>query len=588
MTETDVIIIGAGHNGLTCAAYLAMAGLRVKVVDRRKVVGGAAVTEEFHPGFRNSVAAYTVSLLNPQITADLKLAEHGLRIVERRAQNFLPSPDGSYLLTGEGRTHQSVAKLSERDAIRIDAFTRELEVIADVLRQFLLRAPPNIVEGFGAGSIREAFNALGSANILRKLSLEQQRSLFDLFTRSAGEMLDETFESDLVKALFGFDAIVGNYASPYAAGSAYVMLHHAFGEVNGKKGVWGHAIGGMGAITQAMANAARSHGADIALEAGVREVIVERDRAVGVILDNGETVRAKYVASSVNPKLLYTRLISADALPADFLGRIKNWRNGSGTFRMNVALNALPSFTALPGAGDHLTAGIILAPSLDYMDRAWMDARAQGWSHEPVVEVLIPSTLDDTLSPKGQHVASLFCQHVAPELSGGRSWDDHRDEVADLMIATVDTYAPGFAKSVIGRQVLSPSDLERQFGLLGGDIFHGALSLNQLFSARPMLGHADYRGPLKGLYHCGSGAHPGGGVTGAPGHNAARVILGDHRALFGLNIATPVMPGLVPGIHVLITPKQRKTWMAGTRPGHDESLRFTPADGPAPCRSAPR
>jgi phytoene dehydrogenase-like protein len=533
MTEIDVLIIGAGHNGLTCAAYLAMAGLRVKVVDRRKVVGGAAVTEEFHPGFRNSVAAYTVSLLNPQITSDLKLAEHGLRIVERRAQNFLPAPDGSYLLTGEGRTHQSVAKLSERDALKIDAFTRELEVIADVLRQFLLRAPPNIVEGLNAGSIREAFNALGSANILRKLSLEQQRSLFDLFTRSAGEMLDETFESDLVKALFGFDAIVGNYASPYAAGSAYVMLHHAFGEVNGKKGVWGHAIGGMGAITQAMAKAARNHGADIALEAGVREVIVERDHAVGVMLDNGETVRAKYVASSVNPKLLYTRLISADALPANFLGRIKNWRNGSGTFRMNVALNALPSFSALPGTGDHLTAGIILAPSLDYMDRAWLDARAQGWSREPVVEVLIPSTLDDTLSPKGQHVASLFCQHVAPELSGGRSWDDHRDEVADLMIATVDTYAPGFAKSVIGRQVLSPLDLERQFGLLGGDIFHGALSLNQLFSARPMLGHADYRGPLKGLYHCGSGAHPGGGVTGAPGHNAARVILADHRALFG-------------------------------------------------------
>jgi phytoene dehydrogenase-like protein len=533
MTETDVLIIGAGHNGLTCAAYLAMAGLRVKVVDRRKVVGGAAVTEEFHPGFRNSVAAYTVSLLNPQITADLKLAEHGLRIVERRAQNFLPAPDGSYLLTGEGRTHQSVAKLSERDALKIDEFTRELEVIADVLRQFLLRAPPNIVEGLNAGSIREAFNAIGTANILRRLSLEQQRSLFDLFTRSAGEMLDETFESDLVKALFGFDAIVGNYASPYAAGSAYVMLHHAFGEVNGKKGVWGHAIGGMGAITEAMAKAARSHGADIALEAGVREVIIERDRAVGVILDNGETLRAKYVASSVNPKLLYTRLISADALPADFLGRIKNWRNGSGTFRMNVALNALPSFTALPGTGDHLTAGIILAPSLDYMDRAWLDARAQGWSREPVVEVLIPSTLDETLSPIGQHVASLFCQHVAPELSGGRSWDDHRDEVADLMIATVDTYAPGFAKSVVGRQVLSPLDLERQFGLLGGDIFHGALSLNQLFSARPMLGHADYRGPLKGLYHCGSGAHPGGGVTGAPGHNAARVILADHRALFG-------------------------------------------------------
>jgi phytoene dehydrogenase-like protein len=533
MTETDVIIIGAGHNGLTCAAYLAMAGLRVKVVERRKVVGGAAVTEEFHPGFRNSVAAYTVSLLNPQIIADLKLSEHGLRIVERRAQNFLPSPDGSYLLTGEGRTHQSIAKLSEHDAIRIDGFTRELEAIADVLRQFVLRAPPNLVEGFGAGSVREAFNALGTANILRRLTLEQQRSLLDLFTRSAGEMLDDAFESDLVKALFGFDAIVGNYASPYAAGSAYVMLHHAFGEVNGKKGVWGHAIGGMGAITQAMAAAARSHGVEIEIDAGVREVIVERDRAVGVILDNGETIRAKFVASSVNPKLLYTRLLPADALPSAFVDRIKNWRNGSGTFRINVALTALPSFTALPGAGDHLSAGIILGPSLGYMDRAWQDAREHGWSRKPVVEVLIPSTLDDTLCPPGRHVASLFCQHVAPQLPDGRSWDDHREEVAELMIATVDEYAPGFAASVMGRQILSPLDLERQFGLLGGDIFHGALTLNQLFSARPMLGHADYRGPLKGLYHCGSGAHPGGGVTGAPGHNAARVILGDHRALFG-------------------------------------------------------
>jgi phytoene dehydrogenase-like protein len=225
--------------------------------------------------------------------------------------------------------------------------------------------------------------------------------------------------------------------------------------------------------------------------------------------------------------------LPADAVPAEFLARIKNWRNGSGTFRMNVALSALPSFTALPGAGDHLTAGIILAPSLGYMDRAFQDARSDGWSREPVVEVLIASTLDETLCPQGQHVASLFCQHVAPELPGGRSWDDHREEVADLMIATVDKYAPGFSASVIGRQILSPLDLERQFGLLGGDIFHGALTLNQLFSARPMLGHADYRGPLRGLYHCGSGAHPGGGVTGAPGHNAARVILGDHRALFG-------------------------------------------------------
>src|SRR5882757_8320066 len=532
MNETDDVIIGAGHNGLTCAAYLAMAGLRVKVVERRKVLGGAAVTEEFHPGFRNSVAAYTVSLLNPQVSRDLRLTEQGLRIVERRAQNFLPAPDGSYLLTGEGRTKASVARLSAHDADALDGFSRELEDIADVLRQFVLRAPPNLLAGLGTNAIREAVNALQSANILRGLTLEQSRSLLDLFTRSAGEMLDDRFEHDLVKALFGFDAIVGNYASPYAAGSAYVMLHHAFGEVNGKKGVWGHAIGGMGAITQAMARAARGRGVTIDLDAGVREVIIERDRAVGVVLENDKTIRAKYVASSVNPKLLYTRLIAADALPADFLARIRNWRNGSGTFRMNVALNALPSFTALPGTGDHLSAGIIIGPSLGYMDRAWQDARTLGWSREPVIEVLIPSTLDDTLCPPRQHVASLFCQHVAPQLPDGRSWDDHRDEVADLMIATVDKYAPGFAATVMGRQILSPLDLERQFGLLGGDIFHGALTLNQLFSARPMLGHADYRGPLKGLYHCGSGAHPGGGVTGAPGHNAARVILGDHRTLF--------------------------------------------------------
>jgi phytoene dehydrogenase-like protein len=532
MNEADVVIIGAGHNGLTCAAYLAMAGLRVKVVERRKVVGGAAVTEEFCPGFRNSVAAYTVSLLNPQIMSDLKLADHGLRIVERRAQNFLPAPDGSYLLTGEGRTQDSVAKLSQRDAAAIGVFSSELEAIADVLRQFVLRAPPNLVEGFGIGAVCEAFNALGTANILRRLSLEQQRDLLDLFTRSAGEMLDERFESDLVKALFGFDAIVGNYASPYAAGSAYVMLHHAFGEVNGKKGVWGHAIGGMGAITQAMASAARGHGVEIETDAGVREVIVEKDRATGVVLDNGETVRAKYVVSNVNPKLLYTRLVPEGALTGEFLARISRWRNASGTFRMNVALSALPSFSALPSPGDHLTAGIIIGPSLGYMDRAWRDAHEFGWSRAPVVEVLIPSTLDDSLSPPGQHVASLFCQHVAPQLPDGKSWDDHRDEVADLMIATVDRYAPGFAGTVIGRQILSPLDLERQFGLLGGDIFHGALTLNQLFSARPMLGHADYRGPLRGLYHCGSGAHPGGGVTGAPGHNAARAVLADHRRLF--------------------------------------------------------
>jgi phytoene dehydrogenase-like protein len=530
----DVVVIGAGHNGLTCAAYLAAAGLTVKVVERRHVIGGAAVTEEFLPGFRNSVAAYTVSLLNPKVIRDLELARHGLRLVERRAQNFLPAPDGSYLLTGEGRTRREIAKFSQKDALRYDAFAQEIERVADVLRSLVLQAPPNVVEGFGARGLGELARLAMVGNSLRDLPMDARRALVDLFTKSAAEYLEGWFEGELVKALFGFDAVVGNYASPFTPGTAYVLLHHAFGEVNGKKGVWGHAIGGMGAITTAMAKAARGRGVEIETDAPVREVLVEGGRAIGVATEDGRVIRARAVAANVNPKLLYTRLVPQDALPAEFCERMRRWRCASGTFRMNVALAALPSFEALPGAApaDHHTAGIILAPSLAYMDRAYRDAREHGWSREPIVEMLIPSTLDDSLAPAGAHVASLFCQHVAPELPDGASWDERRDEVADLMIETVDRYAPGFKASVVGRQVLSPLDLERTFGLVGGDIFHGALSLDQLFSARPMLGYADYRSPVRGLYLCGSGAHPGGGVTGAPGHNAAKAIGADLTSWF--------------------------------------------------------
>jgi phytoene dehydrogenase-like protein len=535
MQTFDVVIVGAGHNGLTCAAYLGMSGLKVKVVERRPVVGGAAVTEEFYPGFRNSVAAYTVSLLNPKVISDLRLHDHGLTIVERRAQNFLPTPDGRYLLTGEGRTQREIAKFSQRDGERYGAFRDEIDAIADVLRRFVLQSPPNVVEGISGRGIREFLRAAVAANDLRRLPMERRRSFLDLFTKSAGDYLDRWFDSEPVKALFGFDAIVGNYAGPYTPGTAYVLLHHAFGEVNGKAGTWGHALGGMGAITQAMAKAARDHGVEIETGTAVRDIIVERNGVAGITLEDGRVVRAGIVAANVNPKLLYTRLMAPDALPPAFLDRMRRWRCESGTFRINLALSSLPNFTALPTRepGDHHTAGIILAPSLAYMERAYHDARASGWSREPIIEMLIPSTLDDSLAPPGAHVASLFCQHVAPQLPDGASWDQHRDAVADLMIETVDRYAPGFAASVIGQQVLSPLDLERDFGLIGGDIFHGALSLDQLFSARPMLGYADYRGPIKGLYHCGSGAHPGGGVTGAPGHNAARVIVGDMRRRWG-------------------------------------------------------
>ena len=527
----DAVIIGGGHNGLVCAAYLASAGLKVTVLERRGVVGGAAVTEEFHPGFRNSVAAYTVSLLNPKIIRDLELARHGLRVVERRLSNFLPLDATRYLKVGAGKTEEEVAKFSPNDAARLADYGKRLDLIADVLRDLVLETPPNVTAGSWLEALPELLRSARLGKRIAKLDMTMRRELLDLFVKSAGEYLDSWFESAPIKAAFGFDGIVGNYASPYAGGSAYVLLHHVFGEVNGKKGAWGHAIGGMGAITQAMSKAAAERGVEIRVASSVREVIVESGRAVGVLLENGEAIRARSVVSNLNPKLLYGKLIDPAMLEKNFRDRMNNWRCGSGTFRMNVALSELPDFTALPGRtlAEHHTSGIIMAPSLAYMDQAYLDAKSGGWSTKPIVELLIPSTLDDSLAPAGQHVASLFCQHVAPILPNGASWDDHREQVADVMIELVNSHAPNFKESVLGRQIMSPLDLERTFGLIGGDIFHGALSLDQLFSARPMLGHGDYRGPLKGLYMCGSGTHPGGGVTGAPGHNAAREIIADFR-----------------------------------------------------------
>ena len=527
-TDTDVLIIGGGHNGLVCAAYLAGAGLKVRVLERRGIVGGAAVTEEFHPGFRNSTASYTVSLLNPKVIADLRLHEHGLRVVERPYANFLPLPDGRSFRLGGEHTLAEVAKWSARDAQRLPGYWAMLDRIVVVLRELMQRTPPNVSDRF---VLADWINSASAAKQLKSLDMRGRRDLLDLFTKSAGELLDSWFEGAPLKAVLGWDSVVGNFASPYTPGSAYVLLHHLFGEVNGKTGVWGHAIGGMGAITQAMRKECEARGVAIDTDAEVARLIVENDKAVGVALADGRELRAPTIVSNLNPKLLYTRLVERGQLDDDTAQRIERYRCGSGTFRMNVALSELPDFTAMPGTQlqPHHQSGILIGPSLQYFEQAYFDAKSKarnaGWARKPIVEVVISSTLDDTLAPAGQHVASLFCQQVNPEVDGG--WDAHRDTVAKLMIDTVDAYAPNFARSVLGYEALSPLDLERRIGLVGGDIFHGALGLDQMFSARPLLGQGNYRGAFKRLYLCGSGTHPGGGVTGLPGRNAAREILRD-------------------------------------------------------------
>jgi phytoene dehydrogenase-like protein len=535
-TVRDAIIVGGGHNGLVCAWYLARAALKVTVCEARSVVGGAAVTEEFHPGFRNSVASYTVSLLNPRVIADMRLHSYGLRIVERPIANFLPIDQTRYLKVGGGlaRTQAEFAKFSYRDAEALPAYYAMLDEVGDVLRSLAEQTPPNL--GDGLPGLLRGVRQMGA---LASLSLRHKGELLDLFTESARSFLNGWFESDPVKAAFGFDAVVGNYASPDSPGSAYVLLHHTFGEINGKKGAWGHAIGGMGAITQAMAKTCVAHGVEILTDASVKRVLVDGGRAAGVELVDGRRIAAAIVASNLNPSLLFRDLITPVDLPAEFRARIARYRNGSGTFRMNVALAELPDFTCLPGkvAAEHHQSGIVIAPSLDYMDEAYRDAKTFGWAKRPIVEMLIPSTLDDSLAPTGQHVASLFCQQFAPLLPAGRPWDDAREAIADLIVDTVNEWAPNFRASVLGRMILSPLDLERQFGLVGGDIMHGHLSLDQLWAARPVLGHASHRAPIKGLYMCGAGTHPGGGVSGNPGRNAAREILRDRSLLTSIGLA---------------------------------------------------
>jgi len=516
----DAIIIGGGHNGLTCAFYLARAGMNVTVCEARHVVGGAAVTEEFAPSFRNSTASYTVSLLQPKVITDMGLGARGYCVIERPVSNYLPI-ESDFMMMGGGleASQAQSARFSKTDAERLPEYFDMLEDAAEVLRGLALKVPPD-----PKGGLRSLVDVAMQGRGLSKLSTGRQRQVLQIFTRSAREVLDDWFESDLVKAAFGFDASVGHYSSPDEPGSAYVLLHHVFGEVNGNKGAWGHVIGGMGAITQMMAEACCEQDVVIRTNAPITHVTVEDGVAVGVELADGEVLRAKRVISNLGPKPLFDRLVPREAIPDDFARAMDSYRGGSGSLRINIALSGLPKFRRAPEGDAHLRSGIIMAPSLDYMDQAYYSARANGFSAQPIVEMLIPSMVDDSLAPKGQHVASLFCQHFDPDLP-----EDREDEAVNAVFDVIEHHAPGFRELVLHRQVHTPRALEAKFGLWRGDIFHGRMSLDQLWAARPVLGAGSHKMPIKGLWLCGSGAHPGGGVTGAPGHNCAHEILRHRR-----------------------------------------------------------
>ena len=520
----DAVIVGGGHNGLVCSYYLAKAGLKVKILERRNIVGGAAVTEEFHPGFKNSTASYTVSLLNPDVIKDMHLKENGLEIIKRPISNFLPVNDKDYIKVGGSleETQKEFRKFSNHDSNVLPEYYRRIENVADVLRDLTTKTPLNLKGGY----LNIAKTVFDLVPIARKTN-ELQEDLFNLFTKSAKDFLDLWFENDHIKACFGFDSIVGNYASPETPGSAYVLLHHVFGEIDGEKGAWGHALGGMGSITQIMRTVCEEIGVDISTNASVKKIIVEDSVAKGVVLDDGSKIMSNKVISNLNPKLLFSNLINHDDVDKEYLRKILNYKCGSGTFRMNVALSELPNFNCLPGKeiAEHHKSGIIIAPTLTYMDEAFTDAKKHGWSKNPIVEMLIPSTVDQSLAPEGKHVASLFCQQFAPKLPINKSWHDEKINAAETIIDTVNKYAPNFKKSIIGSSILSPLDLEEKLGLLGGDIMHGVMTLDQMWAARPVFNYGDYKTPIKNLFICGSGSHPGGGVTGLPGKNSSREIL---------------------------------------------------------------
>ena len=519
----DAIVIGGGHNGLVNAAYLAKAGKKVLVLERRHVLGGAAVTEEIVPGFLFSECSYVVSLLRPEIIRELDLPRHGLEILPLDG-TFTPMPNGDYLwrMNDHARTQREIRRHSRIDAEAYDEFSKMMTPMCRFVKPILSMVPPDPTTLHPRDLQRLYF--LGQR--FRDLSSDERYTLIQLMTMSAADFLDQWFETDVLKATMSASGIIGTFLGIRSPGTAYVLLHHYMGEIDGAFRSWGFSRGGTGAISNAIAAAARELGVEIRTQASVEKILVKNGRTAGIALKSGEEISASVVSSSVDPHLTFEKFIDANELPGNFLESVRRYKFRGSSGKVNLALDALPDFKSMPGQGAHLRGAISISPSIEYMERAYDDAKYGRYSRKPYIDIVIPSLTDPSVAPPGKHVLSCFVQYAPYKLAQG-TWDDHKEAFGDTVVDTIAEHAPNIKKIIIARQVLTPLDLEREFGLTQGNIFQGELSLEQLFFLRPVPGWAYYRTPIDNLYMCGSATHPGGGIMGAPGRIASQVILRD-------------------------------------------------------------
>ena len=533
----DCIIIGAGHNGLICANYLAMSGKKVLILEKRHLVGGCCVTEEIAPGYKASIASYVVSLLLPEIVDELELKKHGYKILPRNPSAFTPFDDGRYLFLGPDResNFNEIKKFSERDAKAFSHYEAFLERVAERIEPILNSRTPDLLPlptSYRKVSLRKRMRDLKIGWELRRAMKSLGDDLpeaLELLTGSAKTILDRWFESDELKGTLATDGIIGSFQPFSAPGSAYVLLHHVMGEAGGSRGVWAYVEGGMGALSDAMAASAKEKGVEIRLNAAVDQLQVANNQIAGVRLQSGEVIQTHSVASSVDAHLTFEKMMRPDDLPQNFRNAVRRIDYSSASLKINLAVSELPNFTCLPGnqeVGPQHRGTIHIGASPDYLERAYDDAKYGRPSQRPIVEMTIPTSVDKTLAPEGHHILSLFVQYAPYELAEG-TWDEIKDDFANRCIAEIARYAPNVPASILHRQILTPIDLERIFGLTGGNIMQGSMGLNQLGPMRPVPGWSDHRTPVTGLYMCGAATHPGGGVMGACGKNAAAQILQD-------------------------------------------------------------